>query len=145
LFYFTFATQEEVTKVSADPAVHVDVTAYQWGWRFHYDGTDVTIATQGDNRPVLTLPANEVTRITLTATDVIHSFFVPDFLYKRDATPGLVQTFDYTPVRTGTFLGRCAEFCGLRHAQMLFEVRVVDPPAFQQWLSQQQASPASPA
>lgn len=137
LFYFTVATQNEVTKISAHPAVRVEVTAFQWGWRFHYVDTNITITTQGEERPVLTLPKGETTRITLIATDVIHNFFVPDFNYKRDATPGLVNNFDLTPTETGTFLGRCAEFCGLRHAQMLFDVKVVTAASYQTWLTAQ--------
>ncbi len=141
LFYFTVQTQTEVTRISANPAVRVEVTAYQWGWRFHYLGTNITITSQGDERPVLMLPNGKTTRITLISNDVIHNFFVPGFLYKRDATPGLVNNFDLTPTQTGTFLGRCAEFCGLRHAQMLFDVKVVTPEAYQQWLTSQGASP----
>lgn len=141
MFYFTVQTQAEVTRISANPAVRVEVTAYQWGWRFNYLGTNITITTQGEVRPVLMLPNGKTTRITLIATDVIHNFYVPGFLYKRDATPGLVNNFDLTPTRTGTYLGRCAEFCGLRHAQMLFDVKVVTPDAYQQWLTSQGATP----
>lgn len=139
LFFFTVQTQNEVTKIAANPAVRVDVTAFQWGWSFHYSGSTVTVTTQGDERPTLVLPAGQTTRITLAATDVVHNFYVPGFLYKRDATPGFTNTFDLSPVRTGSFLGRCAEFCGLRHAQMLFNVQVVTPEAFQQWLTSQGA------
>jgi cytochrome c oxidase subunit 2 len=142
LFYFTVQTQTEVTRISAHPAVRVEVTAYQWGWRFHYLDTNITITTQGEERPVLMLPDGKTTRITLIATDVVHNFFVPGFLFKRDATPGLVNNFDLTPTRTGTFLGRCAEFCGLRHAQMLFDVKVVTPGAYAQWLTSQGAPPS---
>ncbi|MDQ6927982.1 MAG: cytochrome c oxidase subunit II [Actinomycetota bacterium] len=141
LFYFTVETQTEVTRISAHPSVRVEVTAFQWGWRFHYVDTNITVTTQGEDRPVLMLPEGKTTRITLIATDVIHNFFVPGFLYKRDAIPGLVNNFDLTPTRTGTFLGRCAEFCGLRHSQMLFDVKVVAPDAYQQWLTSQGAPP----
>lgn len=142
LFYFTVETQNEVTRISARPDVRVEVTGFQWGWRFHYLDTNVTVTTQGEGRPVMTLPEGKTTRITLIATDVIHSFYVPGFLYKRDATPGLVQSFDLTPVETGTFLGRCAEFCGLRHSQMLFNVQIVSPDAYQRWLTSQGGPPA---
>ena len=137
LFYFTVQTQSEVTRIAANPSVRVEVTAFQWGWRFHYLETGVTVVSQGDKRPTLTLPEGQTTRITLISNDVVHSFYVPDFLYKRDAIPGLVNTFDFEPVRTGTFLGRCAEFCGLRHADMLFDVSVVSPADFQAWLASQ--------
>ncbi len=70
---------------------------------------------------------------------MIHGFYVPDFLYKRDAIPGIVNTFDFRPVRVGTFLGHCTVFCGLRHAEMLFDVSVLSPPDYGRWLSQQEA------
>ncbi|MGI9022706.1 MAG: aa3-type cytochrome oxidase subunit II [Acidimicrobiales bacterium] len=139
LFYFTATTQDRIDTISANPAVRVEVTAYQWGWKFQYTGTPVTISTQGVEKPTLVLPVNQTTRITLQAVDVVHNFFVPEFLFKRDATPGLVQTFDLHPVEEATFLGHCAEFCGLRHADMLFDVSVVSPADYSRWLSQQEA------
>ncbi len=139
LFYFTVTTQNRVEKVAANPAVKVDVTGYQWGWKFQYEGTSVVVSTQGASRPVLVLPADNTTRITLRAVDVIHGFYVPEFLFKRDAVPGLVNTFDFHPVRTGTFLGHCSVFCGLRHADMLFDVSVLSPADYGRWLSGQEA------
>jgi len=143
LFYYTVQTQTKVTHIGAEPAVRVEVTAFQWGWSFLYLGSGVVISSQGEERPTLTLPVDQTTRIILTSADVVHSFFVPDFLYKRDAIPGIVNTFDLDPVRTGTFLGRCAEFCGLRHADMLFDVSVVARPDFDAWLAGQQAAAAA--
>jgi cytochrome c oxidase subunit 2 len=139
LFYFTVTTQDRINKISANPAVRVEVTAYQWGWKFQYAGTPVAVSTQGAALPTLVLPANQTTRITLQAVDVIHGFWVPDFNYKRDAIPGLVNTFDVHPVRTGAWLGHCTVFCGLRHADMLFDVSVVSPADYARWLSQQEA------
>jgi len=139
LFYFTVTTQQRVTRIAANPAVQVEVTGFQWGWKFQYAGTDVTVSSEGDSRPVLVLPVDQTTRITLQAVDVIHGFWVTDFLYKRDAIPGMVNTFDVHPVRTGTFLGHCSVFCGLRHTNMLFEVSVLSPADFGRWLSQQEA------
>jgi len=136
LFYFTVTTQNRVEKVSASPAVKIEVTGYQWGWKFRYAGTSVIVSTQGAARPVLVLPSGQTTRITLQAVDVIHGFYVPDFLFKRDAIPGLVNTFDFHPVRTGTFLGHCSVFCGLRHADMAFDVSVLSPADYGRWLSQ---------
>ncbi len=143
LFYFTVQTQTKVTAIAAQPAVRVEVTGFQWGWTFRYLDSNVVISSQGDARPTMTLPLNQTTRITLKSADVVHSFFVPDFLYKRDAVPGLLNTFDFEPVKTGTFLGRCAEFCGLRHADMLFDVSVVPPDAFQAWLAAEQVTAAA--
>lgn len=138
LFYFTVITQDRVDKVAAHPAAQIDVTGFQWGWKFQYTGTPVTVFSQGNAKPVLVLPADKTTRITLRAVDVIHGFYVPEFLFKRDAIPGLVTTFDFHPVRTGTFLGHCSVFCGLRHADMAFDVSVLSPADYGRWLSDQQ-------
>jgi cytochrome c oxidase subunit 2 len=81
--------------------------------------------------PVLVLPVNRSVRIVEHSEDVVHSFWVPDFLFKRDVIPyGTTSTsrdnqFEFTPTSTGTFVGRCAELCGTYHSQMNFEVRVV--------------------
>jgi cytochrome c oxidase subunit 2 len=80
----------------------------------------------------------------LTSNDVIHSFYVPGFLFKRDAIPGRVTEFDLRPDRLGVYRGECAEFCGLDHAYMNFTVRVVPAAQFQAWLSSQRSA-ASPA
>jgi hypothetical protein len=68
---------------------------------------------------------------------VIHSFFVPDLLFKRDAIPGRTSTFTFTPTELGTFQAQCAEFCGLWHSRMTFVVKVVSPPDYQLWIKQQ--------
>ncbi len=142
LFYFTVRTQERVQAVSPSPAVQVEVTGFQWGWEFRYQGTGVTVSSQGSDRPVLVLPVDRTTRITLVSVDVVHSFYVPRFLYKRDAVPGITNRFDLHPIETGTFRGHCAEFCGLRHADMLFDVSVVGTAEFDTWLTGQGGSTA---
>ena len=73
------------------------------------------------------LPLGETAAIAVTSSDVNHAFWIPDMLFKRDAIPGRVTSFDLTPSKLGTFLGRCGEFCGLDHALMTFSVRVVPP------------------
>ena len=135
LFGFTTVTQRRINAVRSDPALKVDVTAYQWGWRFHYPSGNVTVQSEGLSVPQLVLPKGETTEITLTATDVVHAFYVPSFLFQRNAVPGSPTRFDLTPTRTGTFGGRCATFCGIRHTNMLFTVRVVSPDEFTQWLA----------
>ena len=69
----------------------------------------------------------------VTSSDVIHSFWIPDMLFKRDAIPGQVSAFDLQPRQLGTFVGRCAQFCGLDHAMMTFSVRVVPADEFDRW------------
>ena len=83
----------------------------------------------------MVLPMGETVRIELTSSDVIHSFYVPGFLFKRDAIPGRTTAFDFRADRLGVYRGECAEFCGLDHAYMNFSVRVVSPGAFEAWLA----------
>ena len=76
------------------------------------------------------LPAGETVRLNLVADDVIHSFFVPDFLFKRDLIPRVNNNVDLFITKTGTFDGHCAEFCGLHHADMNFTVEAVPKNVF---------------
>ena len=76
---------------------------------------------------MLILPVGETIRFVLTSRDVIHSFYVPDFLFKRDVIPGVRNRFDITIEEPGMYRGYCAEFCGLDHARMTFSVRALSP------------------
>jgi cytochrome c oxidase subunit II len=67
----------------------------------------------------------------LQSDDVIHSFWVPAFLFKMDVIPGQNNKFEITPEKKGTYAGRCAELCGKDHARMLFNVKVVSPAEYQ--------------
>jgi cytochrome c oxidase subunit II len=145
LFVLTMRTEDRVLSVSPDPNVTVHVEGYTWGWRFSYEGTGIVVASGADGTiPQLMLPEGETTRIVLTSQDVIHAFYVPGFLFKRDAIPGRTSEFQFSPDRTGTYPGACAEFCGLNHAFMRFSVRVVPASEYQAWVAQQQAAAASP-
>jgi cytochrome c oxidase subunit 2 len=135
LFAFTYAADHRVEALSESPAVTIRVTGFQWQWRFAYVGEDVTLIGTDEAEPEMVLPVGETVRIQLFATDVIHSFYVPGFLFKRDATPGRMTQFDLLADRPGTYRGECAEFCGLDHAFMNFTVRVVPRPAFDSWLA----------
>jgi cytochrome c oxidase subunit 2 len=128
----TFRTEAKVDEVSTDPAQVVDVTAFQWGWRFTYPHTGVTIVGDDQRPPTLFVPAGETVRFDLTARDVIHAFWVPELRFKRDAIPDRTTSFDLVFSR-GT-IGRCAEFCGLAHAEMTFDVVAFPPAQFRDWL-----------
>jgi cytochrome c oxidase subunit 2 len=146
LFVLTMRTENRVLDVSPDPDVIVHVEGYTWGWRFSYEGTDIVVASSsGGAPPELVLPKGETTRIVLTSQDVIHAFYVPGFLFKRDAIPGRTSEFQLSPVRTGTYQGVCAEYCGLDHAFMRFSVRVVPASSYRTWVVQQRATDASPS
>jgi len=135
LFINTYAAEMPVDAVAANPQNRVQVTAFRWSWEFSYNGGRIRQAGTPNAPPALYLPVNRTTQIDLNTEDVNHSFWVPAFLFKRDAIPGMTNTFDLTPSRTGTFLSRCAQFCGLDHALMAFEVVVVDDAAYDRFIA----------
>jgi cytochrome c oxidase subunit 2 len=144
LFVATYKAEASVDDIGGTPAVTVAVQAYRWGWNFAYrggpsvGGASSGPAALGDAQPypTLVLPVDETTRIELSAADVDHGFWIPDFLFKRDAIPGQTTAFDLHPTKLGTFTGRCSAFCGLQHAEMFFRVRVVTPSEFDAWRKQ---------
>jgi cytochrome c oxidase subunit II len=134
-FFFTVTTQNKVLAVASEsgPADHtVTVVGQQWSWVFNYDKDEAldgstTVYDGGTtaDQPTLWLPVDRSVEIQLRSPDVIHSFWVPAFLFKMDVVPGRDNNFSFTPTRTGTFEGRCAELCGTYHSRMLFDVKVV--------------------
>ena len=197
LFYFTVITEDKFLNIEPDPEVTVDVTAFQWNWKFGYqkvafkdgsfnfDGVDAArqaamaskpegvdkhgeervgavaglnpedrsylhydkVETVGttDEIPILVLPAGKRIEFQQASADVIHSFWIPDFLFKRDVFPNpeANHTANIWQVdeidRTGAFVGRCAEMCGTYHSMMNFEVRVVSPADFKTYLQARMA------
>ncbi|MCV7032427.1 aa3-type cytochrome oxidase subunit II [Mycobacterium sherrisii] len=194
LFYFTVVVQEKMLHLEKDPEVVIDVTSFQWNWKFgyqkvnfkdgtlNYDGADEARkkamvskpegkGEHGEERvgpvrglntedrtylnfdkvetlgtpteiPVLVLPAGKRIEFQLNSADVIHTFWVPEFLFKRDVIPhpkenNSVNVFQVEEIqKTGAFVGHCAEFCGTYHAMMNFEVRVVPANDFKAYLQQ---------
>jgi cytochrome c oxidase subunit 2 len=199
LFYFTVVVQNYVHEKTSNPDVVVDVTAFQWNWKFGYqkvvgqngqvyEGVDQTrqalneqiqaeykertadghpqpgplhglpandisylhydkVETIGSSNeiPVLVLPTNKVVEFQLASADVIHSFWVPEFLFKRDVMPNPKEnhsdnTFQITKIEhEGAFVGRCAEMCGTFHSMMNFEVRAVTPDKFDKYIAAREA------
>jgi len=151
-FYFTVVTQNNTlaeaseTTGSTDKADHtVTVVGQQWSWTFNYDKDealdgDTTVYDGGTtaDRPTLYLPVNKSVEIRLLSPDVIHSFWVPAFLFKMDVIPGRDNHFSFTPTREGEFIGRCAELCGVYHSRMLFNVHVVSEADYASHLQQLQ-------
>jgi cytochrome c oxidase subunit 2 len=139
LFAFSVAVERDATDLTRDPAVVVEVVGFQWQWRFTYLEEGISlIGTPEDGPPELVLPAGEVVRLRLRSDDVNHAFWVPNFLEKRDVIPGVHNEVDLTPTRTGTYVGRCAEFCGLDHWRMGFTVRIVAPEDYAAWVAAEQ-------
>lgn len=201
LFFFTVQTQQKVVALDKNPEVTVDVTAFQWNWKFgyadvagelmpngqEYKGADADrqeladetahdpedmkhanpihgtstgdqsylnynqIETLGTTEeiPVMVLPANTPVEFRLASGDVSHGFWVPEFLFKRDvyAHPEANQqerAFQIESIEPGAYVGRCTEMCGTYHAMMNFEIRVVSPEAFTEYMQFRTANPEAP-
>jgi len=143
IFGVSYGVQRDVDDVAPDPAVVIEVTGFQWQWQFHYVDEDITVTGLPDEPPTMVLPVDATIRLKLSSHDVIHSFYVPDFLYKRDVIPGVDNEIDVDVTDEGTYSGACAEFCGLDHARMTFTVEAVSADEFDDWVAQQQSDSES--
>jgi cytochrome c oxidase subunit 2 len=133
LFYFTAVDENYVNKLSKNPDVTVNVVGYQWAWQFNYvSGPAAGLEIHG--RPgqfaELVLPVGEKVQFALTSPDVVHAFWLPEFLFKRDVIPGRVNRFELTVEKTGRWRGACTELCGVDHDRMLFTLRTMSPTDF---------------
>ena len=133
----TIVTIDRVASDEPDPDVVVDVEGYQWGWRFTYVDQGVVVDTHDTGDPELVLPAPARIRFDVHSDDVIHSFWVPAFRFKRDLIPGTPTSFTVDTNELGVFDGKCAEYCGLLHTQMTFTARTVSPGDFDAWAADQ--------
>ena len=145
LFFFTATTESNVLDKKPNPDVSVNVIAFQWNWEFQYPGTKNAegqpISTIGNSNeiPLLVLPTGKTIQYNLRSTDVIHSFWVPEFHFKRDVMPfpeknNQDMSFQNSIDREGSFVGRCAELCGTYHSVMNFEVRALSPDKYAQYI-----------
>jgi cytochrome c oxidase subunit II len=144
LFFFTVVVQDKVKTVSAHPDETVAVRAFKWNWQFTYPdkkgstGQAVTTVGTSTEVPILVLPTDRSIKFEVSSADVIHSFWVPEFLFKLDVIPGEENgrnnVFQVTVRQKGAFVGRCAELCGTYHAFMDFEVRSVSPADFDRYI-----------
>jgi cytochrome c oxidase subunit 2 len=152
LFFYTAIVQTDVDKLKRNPDQVVEVVAFKWNWQFNYrDGVgkqaNTVASTLGssDVIPLLVLPTGRRIRIEETSRDVIHSFWVPELLFKRDVFPGSIRNqFEMTLDREGRYVGRCAELCGTYHAFMQFELVVVSPQRFDQFLAAKKNGASTP-
>jgi cytochrome c oxidase subunit 2 len=135
-FAFTARDETKIMALDGDAKVHINVVGKRWSWDFNY--TDASVYESGTpaQPPTLYLPVDQKVEFTLTSRDVIHSFWVPAFLFKMDVIPGRVNRFEVTPEKTGTFAGRCAELCGVDHSRMLFNVKIVSQEEYDAHLAQ---------
>lgn len=138
-FAFTAKEQASIEARDPDPDVTVEVYGKQWSWDVNYlDEGRYSAGIQGQptgvgagasvdpaSVPTVYLPVGKSVEIQLKSRDVVHSFWVIDFLYKKDAIPGKTNYMTFTPQETGTYVGKCAELCGEYHSMMFFNVEVL--------------------
>jgi cytochrome c oxidase subunit 2 len=137
LFPFGERTLSQVQENPA-PGVTIKVQGFQWEWTFNYVNEGFFSTGKTLVKPALMeLPVDQPIHILLNSQDVIHSFFVPQFLFKRDVIPGRTNSFTFTPTEIGTFNGQCAEFCGLYHSKMTFIVKVVSEQDYVAWVKKE--------
>lgn len=153
LFAFTARDQTAIETRYADPNVIIDAYGKQWAWDFDYkkenvyeQGVQAQLSTDPSDAgkvesalPTLYLPVKKTVEIRLRTRDVNHSFWVIDFLYKKDMIAGQTNYWDFTPTRIGTYQGKCAELCGEYHSRMLFIVKVVSEADYKAHISELEA------
>lgn len=146
LVTLTFNAQDKISAKVTRPGLQVNVTAAKWNWRFDYPAQHIS-QIGGDSTPTsLVVPTGTDVRFNLTSLDVIHSFWVPYVRFKRDAFPRRTTSFVLSFPGVGYHTaGRCAEYCGLKHDQMIFTVEVMSRNDFNAWVSQQQRAQAARA
>jgi cytochrome c oxidase subunit 2 len=150
-FAFTARDQAQIEEPTKNPDVQIEVFGKRWAWDFNYVtdnaysagvqadfNPDGTINT--DNLPVLVLPVDKTIEIKVESRDVIHSFWIVDFLYKKDMIPGKTNYMYFTPTEIGEFQGKCAELCGEYHSLMLFKVKVVSEADYEAYIADQKAA-----
>jgi cytochrome c oxidase subunit II len=145
LFFYTVVVENKVLEKSADPNTTIAVNAFKWNWQFVYsdskgpDGLPVNTVGSTEEIPVLVLPVDRSIRFEVASADVIHSFWVPEFLFKLDVIPGNANgrdnVFELTVQKEGAYVGRCAELCGTYHAFMNFEVRAVSGSDYDRYIA----------
>lgn len=138
LFVLTFQALQASQKLPEN-ALRVQVVGHQWWWQFYYPDQGVNTATQ------LVIPVGQPIVFTVTASDVIHSFWVPQLGGKLDAIPGQINTYWFQADEPGDYHGQCAEFCGLGHPYMPIRVTAVSEEEFAAWVEAQLAGAPPPS
>jgi cytochrome c oxidase subunit 2 len=135
-------TDRALARLPLKDAVNIEVTGNQWWWTVKYiDGPVAeTLVTANE----IHVPVGRPVIVQLKASDVIHSLWVPSLAGKRDLIPGRTATMTFQADQPGIYRGQCAEFCGLQHAFMAFEVHAQPPAEYEAWRQQQLATPPAP-
>ncbi len=139
MFVFSYST---LTKVDASTVtdIRIRAVAAQFQWSFEYLSPDGQTVLFQQLAPEMDVPVGKPIHLDLRSEDVIHAFYVPQFLFKRDVVPGRNNSFDFTVDATDagqTFHGQCAELCGTYHGSMLFTVKALSPADYDTWLADQ--------
>lgn len=130
-----------IYKTQAAPpanALVVKAVGHQWWWEFQYPAEGVTTGSE------MHVPVGRPIAVEIESADVMHSFWFPAMGGKRDAIPAHTNHMIFTPDSVGTYLGQCAELCGLQHANMHMKLYVMEPADFEAWVAAQKAPPAEP-
>lgn len=137
LFYFTAIKQDQIVKPQENVRHEIVVNGFQWSWQFTYldAGNDVTFTGTPAKPPVLVVPQGERVRYTIVSNDVVHGFWIPEFMIQMQNLPGVTNRLEFTANKLGDFPGRCNILCGRNHAQMLFTVRVVTPAQYETYIA----------
>jgi cytochrome c oxidase subunit II len=138
MFVFSFNTLNRVDAVSGATDVRIRAVAAQFQWSFEYLSADGQKVLFEQLAPEMTIPAGKTVHLSLRSKDVIHAFYVPKFLFKRDVVPGRENVFEFTVDAKDagqTFRGQCAELCGTFHGSMLFTVKALSPADYDAWLA----------
>jgi cytochrome c oxidase subunit II len=154
LFWFSWQAQHRVEAETPNPDVTVNVTGFQWQWSFTFQGEkvrveedkppqDLTLRGTIARPPQIYLPVGRSIHFNLQSRDVIHSFYIAQFLFKRDAIPGQTNHFEVTIEKPGTYAGQCAEFCGLAHNGMHFSIKAVPQAEYRRWIEDRKRAAAS--
>lgn len=142
LFVASMIALGAVEARSERPGVTIEVHGFQWQWTFRY-AEGVSVTGSAGNPPVMAVPVGEAVRLRLIGDDVIHSFYVPQFLIKRDVVPvaegKAPNEMEFTVTQAGTYTGQCAEFCGTGHADMNFAIEAMSRADYEAWIGEQLA------
>ena len=153
LFSYSFIVLRDVENDAKEEDLTVEVQGFQFQWAFNYNLNDlgtntpdrnaegvITITGTAADIPTLVVPVDEPVEFALSSGDVIHSFYVKDFLYKLDVIPGRDNRFVVIPREIGSYYAQCAELCGVDHALMRFTLEVKSRADFDKWVSEQKVT-----
>jgi cytochrome c oxidase subunit 2 len=129
-------TDSAISRASTRDALDIEVTGYRWWWSARYGDAPDTMFTTANEFHV---PVGRPVMLRLRSQDVIHSFWVPALQGKKDLIPGRDAVLRFEADRPGRYRGQCAEFCGLEHAMMAFEVIADTPEDYAAWENRQRA------